>query len=114
MEGFGNATSKETLMDLKSRKYRVLIDEERLPGAQMSMAVYYYPKDSHGPVHHHDRETEIYYCLRGSGKARVGDKIFDLEPGNVVYIPPGQEHQTWSDPDSEMDFLAMFVPPVKF
>lgn len=114
MEGFGNSTQAEPLLDLKSRKFQVLIDEKRLPGCCMSMAVYYYPPDSRGPVHHHDVETEVYYCLRGSGHIRINDKVFDLKPGHVVYIPPGSEHQTWSDPDSEMDFLAIFVPPIKF
>jgi len=42
--------------------------------------------------HYHKRTAEIYYVLAGWGRLRVGEEVFDVEPGTAVYIPPGVVH----------------------
>ena len=42
--------------------------------------------------HYHEHTAEIYYVLAGWGRLRVGDEVFEVEPGTAIYIPPGQVH----------------------
>ena len=42
--------------------------------------------------HYHRRTAEIYYILAGSGRMRVADEVFEVEPGTAIYIPPGKVH----------------------
>lgn len=42
--------------------------------------------------HYHERTAEIYYILAGGGRMRVGDEVFDVEPGTAIYVPPGKVH----------------------
>lgn len=112
--GFSNSVDVETPVAAGGREYRVLIDRARLPDAGVAVAVYRYDPGVQGPAHTHAAETEVYYCLRGSGTVRVGGEVFRLKPGTVVYIPPGIEHQTRSDHESELKFVAFFTPALEF
>ena len=42
--------------------------------------------------HYHERTAEIYYILAGWGRMRVGDEVFEVEPGTAIYIPAGKVH----------------------
>ena len=44
-------------------------------------------------VHAH-RRHELYYLARGSTKYIIGDEIYQLEEGSVVFIPKGIYHMT--------------------
>ena len=46
----------------------------------------------HG-VHAH-RRHELYYLSKGSTKYIIGDEIYLVESGNVVFIPKGHSHMT--------------------
>ena len=48
-------------------------------------------------IHYH-KEYEVYYLINGTTKYFIDDKIFFLEPGSFVIIPPHSYHMT----DSEM------------
>ena len=37
-------------------------------------------------------EDEIYYILSGKGKLQLDDKIIDIGPGEVIFIPGGVFH----------------------
>ena len=95
------------------RQVQVLIDGARLPNAPVALARYTYQPLVKGPRHCHQTETEIYYCLNGSGTVTVEEEVFVMEPGVVVYIPPGKEHQTASG-SRGLDFIAIFSPPLQF
>jgi len=92
------------------RRFQVLFDPETLPGAGVSLAVYAYDPDVQGPAHAHAVETEVYFCLEGSGTVRLGDRVFELTPGTAVHIPPGLEHQTRSSAKEGLRFAAFFSP----
>ena len=42
--------------------------------------------------HYHERTAEIYYILAGWGRMRIGEEVFEVEPGTALYIPPGKVH----------------------
>ncbi|NLE77908.1 MAG: cupin domain-containing protein [Chloroflexi bacterium] len=113
MKGFSNSIDAEQVVEFPNRSARYLINKTRLPDAVISLYVFYYEPNMVGPAHKHTTETEIFYCLKGAGKIRVGAEEFIFTPGTVVYGPPGLEHQIFSGPDGRMEFLAIFNPPVE-
>ncbi len=44
-------------------------------------------------LHYHEKTTEIYYILNGSGTMVLDNEHAALEPGVVIQIPPGVKHK---------------------
>ncbi len=47
-------------------------------------------------LHYHARTTEVYYILDGIGKIELNGTWHDVEPGTVIWIPPGVRHRVVS------------------
>ena len=47
--------------------------------------------------HYHERCTEIYFIIEGSGTMELEDEQFELRPGLMMYIPAGVPHRGWGD-----------------
>lgn len=47
-----------------------------------------------GPPHSHEQKEQVFYITSGSGVVKVGNEIFNVKPGDLVYVPVGVEHQT--------------------
>jgi quercetin dioxygenase-like cupin family protein len=45
--------------------------------------------------------------LRGRGTVRLGDEVFDLQPHDVVYVPPNAPHQFRADYDEPLGLLCI-------
>ncbi|MCC6029170.1 MAG: cupin domain-containing protein [Candidatus Korarchaeum sp.] len=64
------------------------------------------------PEHSHPWEHEIF-ILKGSGKIRVYETIYDVSEGDAVLIPPDAPHEYHAD--TEMLFICLIpnsgVPP---
>lgn len=58
-----------------------------------SIGVAEYFLDDFGPVQIHD-DQEAAYVVSGTGEMTVGGKVYKLEPGTAVSIPPGAPHAT--------------------
>jgi AraC-like DNA-binding protein len=58
--------------------------------------------------HGHD-EVEFNLVIRGSGRYLVGNAMYDLKPGALVWLLPGQRHQLIRSPQLEM--WVVFGPP---
>jgi mannose-6-phosphate isomerase-like protein (cupin superfamily) len=46
-------------------------------------------------LHYHERCTEYYYILEGTGTMQVGDETVEVRPGTAILIPPGCPHRGW-------------------
>src|SRR5436305_13183434 len=44
------------------------------------------------PLHVHHSDDEAWYVLEGTLRFKVGDEIFEAEPGNAVLAPKGVPH----------------------
>ena len=51
---------------------------------------------SNGRAHQH-AEFESFFTVKGSGKVRVGERAYQVQPGDLVTIEPNQPH--WMEPD---------------
>ncbi len=62
--------------------------------------------------HFHEDQEEIFYCISGRGRIRVDDEEAALEPGVVVYVPPGAVHQLINTEGTEiLKVLSAVSPP---
>lgn len=54
--------------------------------------------------------SEVYYFLAGRGVFRVGDESAAVEPGMVVYVPPGVEQSLENTGTARIEFLCLVDP----
>lgn len=62
------------------------------------------------PYAHYHNKHELYYLEKGRTKYFIGNKIFLLEPGDIVFVPKGVFHQTDGGDSTESveRFLLIF------
>jgi len=54
--------------------------------------------------------SEVYYILEGYGEMFIDDESQWVEPGNVIYIPPGATQYIKNTGDHELEFLCIVDP----
>jgi len=64
----------------------------------------------HTPHHTHDWEHEVF-ILTGRGKVFGAQGDTPLEPGTVVFVPPGDEHHFANDGDEPLTLLCLVPHP---
>jgi len=57
------------------------------------------------PLHHHDRQTEIFYA-RDKAPFRINGKDVVLEPGDMLFCEPGDVH---GNPVIDEDFKILVL-----
>ena len=68
------------------------------------------PKGSRVKNHYHDKLDEILYFIT-SGKVRVGEKIYEFSPGDLMVLPPRSPHEIIAD-DKEVRLIAVKLPNI--
>lgn len=58
-------------------------------------------------MHHHEREDELFFVVRGVLRIRLADGEIVLQPGQMAVIPRGVEHQ----PVAEEEVWVMLFEP---
>lgn len=61
-------------------------------------------------AHWHQRMTEVYYILEGTGEIELDGKRTPVQPGTAVMIPPGVVHRAVIAPGQEMTILNFVMP----
>jgi len=63
--------------------------------------------------HHHDREHQIIYVLRGEADVTLGDDpAVRCGPGAVIRIPPKLEHAVVARGDEDFQCVIVYAPPL--
>ena len=57
-----------------------------------------------GRAHQHP-EYESFFVISGKGKIYSGENIYDVEPGDLVSIPPKTKH--WMEPEGEEPLIGL-------
>lgn len=58
------------------------------------------------PWHHHDNEDEMFICVKGIFTVRFEDEEVNLKEGECVFVKRGIEHQTASEKESHIIYIA--------
>lgn len=57
-------------------------------------------------LHHHEKASEFYYILEGTGIITVADEAAKVGPGTATYIPAGEKHKI--ENDATTDLVVLF------
>lgn len=59
-------------------------------------------------THFHTRREEVVYVLQGTLRARIGEREVDLQAGELLAFPPGEEnaHHLYNVGNSDAEFLV--------
>lgn len=58
-------------------------------------------------MHHHEKEDELFYVVKGKLFIELNDKTLELGPGEFVVIPKGVEHKPYAP---EEVHILLFEP----
>jgi len=58
----------------------------------MSVASGFLEAGKKARLHRHEESDEIYYVLSGQGQVQLGEKIFDVRPGDAICVPVNMVH----------------------
>ena len=61
-------------------------------------------------LHRHARTEELYHVMSGRGRMRLGDRVFEVGPGDTVHIAPGTAHCIENIGEAELRFLCSCSP----
>jgi len=61
--------------------------------------------------HRHRQEEELYFLLEGRGRARIGDEVLTLAPGDTLLIEPSTVRQLFNDTGDDQLWLVVGAPP---
>jgi quercetin dioxygenase-like cupin family protein len=62
-----------------------------------------YPAGGHGhEAHLHPHAEETLLVLSGTGRCQVGEDVFDVSAGDLVFVPRGAVHATTSATDADL------------
>jgi quercetin dioxygenase-like cupin family protein len=83
--------------------YHEFIREDRL-----SVGRYVLPAGGTDPQSSH-AEDEIYHVLAGQARIRIGEDRHPVEPGDIIYIECGIDHE-FIDITERLELLVVFAP----
>lgn len=70
--------------------------------------VYHIDSAKKVPLHKHDKNDEIFYCISGSGFGVLEDREVELGVGQVFNVPAGTMHALRTD---EGFYVCSFLIP---
>ena len=61
--------------------------------------------------HRHITQTELYIVLAGTGRIRIGDELYTLEPLSTALVEPEVVRQVFNDTDADVLWYVVGTPP---
>jgi mannose-6-phosphate isomerase-like protein (cupin superfamily) len=61
-------------------------------------------------LEHRLKNSELYYFLAGQGEMLVGAEISRVQPGRIVYVPPGVKQKVNNDGTEDLKFICIVDP----
>lgn len=87
-----------------------LLSREQGKSEIHSVAIATIPAGKASLMHYHPVAEESYYILKGEARIILGEEENELQPGQVVLIPPGLKHKIYNTGNEELEFLVVCVP----
>jgi mannose-6-phosphate isomerase-like protein (cupin superfamily) len=98
--------SLDELRAAQARGGRLYHEFLRVPA--MSAGLYVLKAGGVDPQKPH-KEDEVYVILSGRGKFVCEGETIDVESGQTIYVPAGNEHRFF-DVAEDLDILVIFAP----
>lgn len=98
-----------TMPGATGARMRMLIGPDQNAGV-FHMRHFAVAPGGHTPRHSHDYEHEIL-VLRGQGMAFSPAGERDMTAGDVIWVPPNEEHQFRNTGDQPLEFICLIPAP---
>ncbi len=100
-----NDLSPEIVKEAKNTKIRWMLGpKDNVPN--FYLRVFDLEKGGESPYHNHPWEHEVF-ILEGKGYLRTEEKNYDFKPYDVLYVPPGTQHQFVNKGDGLLRFICI-------
>ena len=75
----------------------------------IAVKAYYINSDTKVPLHKHDKQDEVFYCIKGAGFGVLEDGQVEINVGKAFIVPAGTMHSLRSEEDL---YVSSFLVPV--
>lgn len=90
--------------DTGMNKVRLLVDRKDTEATEVLLNVF--PAGIQTPFHLHPEKERVFYILEGTGTIHVGDQVFKVKPGHIVFVPRNVTHRTDADSQGDLRYLV--------
>ena len=59
---------------------------------------------------HRLASSEVYYIIAGRGQLTVDESVVAVEPGSIIYVPPGGKQSLENRGSTAIEFLCLVDP----
>ena len=94
---------------LKTRGWP-LVNPKSCPGSQLEFHVTEIMPDGGALEDVHPDEDHVFYVLSGRATAKVGDDVFDVAPGDALYVPKNTTHDFTITGGEVFRIAVVFAP----
>ena len=84
---------------------RVLISDEKDSAPVYNLRMIEIEPEGNSPQHAHPYEHENF-VVEGYGEVMIAGKVYEIEPGSVILVPPDVEHQYRNTGNHTLKFLC--------
>jgi mannose-6-phosphate isomerase-like protein (cupin superfamily) len=81
---------------------------ERSQAATMTLAP---GRSTGGPSNAHAASDQWLYVVSGTGRATIEGESYDLRPGTLVLIEPGETHEIENPGAEPLETINVYAPP---
>ena len=99
-----------TVVRLPGLGVRFMIEGDETGGAFSLVEHPIPPHALAAPLHTHHNEDEYSFVLQGRFGVQLGDEVFELGPGDLLYKPRGIAHTFWNAGDEPARLLELISP----
>src|SRR5947208_5673267 len=91
----------------------LLLNEGQFGSKNLTMTWVEAAPNSQQPLHQHPESEQAYVIVRGRGQMIVGDEVFAVDAGTLVFIPPGTTHAIRNDGPETLVYVSATSPPLR-
>ena len=102
-----NCTGK----DLGGRVVTWLYTPETMETQYCSVCTVVYESGARAvPAHSHVAGEETVYVTEGTGKVLIGEDIYDIQPGSIMFFPQGIPHMMYNTGNVPLKGICFYAP----
>ncbi len=90
-------------------KREFIIEGENLRNKAKLFCKITIPQGNSIGMHEHSDDFEVYYILKGSANVLDGDKIVNVNEGDVVYTADKNKHYIENIGNEDLEFIAVVI-----
>ncbi len=91
-------------------KWALLIDSQK--STQVSVSLLAIDPGVEIPIHVHDQQVDSIYVLEGKGQAYLNGNWEEIEKGDYILVPVGEEHGVKNTGKEPLKLFIVHSPPL--